>query len=487
VFDEWDGVMHYYSGKHLIETGRYKGWASHFWPPLQSLLISLGNPLLTGKLVAVFSGIIVLFSANSILLHFYVSKYWRSLIIVSLMSLPFFIRYFSIVENHALETAFYLLTISFYFKFKASKHNYHLIICSILCAAAGLVRYTSYTLALAIGIFLLLYSARKSKNFFIFSAVFIFVSSIWWIPNYLMNGSPLATWQYLNVGSHVATMHSEEWWWGGQNEHEGFLSIITTYPSEYIQNFLKNIIMSIALIFSSLSALQITLAIVPFLIAIKLAYDQKEFLNNNDVFFVMFSIVLYILLCSTAFVFFEALLPVIILSVLILYTCLSKYKNNKLINISIYTFLLLNLIGSYVVIDRYLKDQSTTTQLFEYDIVTKAIKEDSKTAEATIMSIHPAHGFYTQYNWIIAPLAGVNNICDVLKYNVSDKVFNYAPKSNINAKRENLFIDYLIITRGLAKRWAFVNEDLEITDHNECPIYLREVYRSEGVAVYSQN
>lgn len=62
VFEEWDGVMHFFSG-FFWSSFSYKGWASNFWPPLQPLIISLGDPLLLGKLIAVISGVFTLFYA----------------------------------------------------------------------------------------------------------------------------------------------------------------------------------------------------------------------------------------------------------------------------------------------------------------------------------------------------------------------------------------------------------------------------------------
>ena len=70
IFEEWDGVMQFYSGKTLRHTTLYTGWASHFWPPLQPLLISLGNPLSIGKTISFISGcisLVCLYSLASIM------------------------------------------------------------------------------------------------------------------------------------------------------------------------------------------------------------------------------------------------------------------------------------------------------------------------------------------------------------------------------------------------------------------------------------
>nr|WP_297347116.1 hypothetical protein [uncultured Glaciecola sp.] len=488
IFEEWDGVMHYYSGRHLLETGVYSGWASHFWPPLQSLLLSLGDPLLIGKTIAVFSGLAVLIAANSILSHFNVNQNWRLLTLTALASLPFFTIAYSVVENHALESAFFLLSVSSYLKFKSSSSELYLIVCSVLCACAGLVRYTSYTLALIIGIFLLLFSTRKMRHFIIFSIVFIIVSSFWWAPNYLMNGSPLATWQYLNMGSHLATMNSSEWWWSGQNSYDGMVSLIKAYPYEYIKNIASNITISIALIFSSLSALQVKLSIIPFLVFLKLVHLQRKSLINNDILFIGVSIVTYILLCSTAFVFFDVLLPVILLSLLLTFLFISRntYKPFQ-VQVIIIAFILANIAVSIVRVDGYLKNQRTNDQLYDYNIVSNIIKNDSENIRSTVMSIHPAYGYYTEKDWIMTPLGAVNDLCDVLKYNVSNKVFNYAPKSNFNLNKESLTIDYIVITKGLAKRWPFVTKDLEINNKDKCSESLNELYRSPGVVLLKRN
>lgn len=486
VFEEWDGVMHYYSGSHLADTGKYEGWASHFWPPLQPLLLSLGPPLLVGKLIAVLGGLLTLFSVNSILVHFRVNSHCRAVTIVFLMSLPFFIKAFSVVENHALETGLYLLSISYYLKFTKNNKLSNLLLCAAVCALAGLTRYTSFTLALIIGSFLLIHSPKKIKNFLIFSVMFLIVSSFWWVQNYSLNGSPLATWQYLNVGSSIATMDRFEWWWKGQELHNSMGSVIQTYPAEFAVNLFKNLIIGIILTFSSLSFLQNKLAIIPLLLIAYLVFKQRNSLKNADMMFIIFCAFSYILLCSMAFVFFDALLPSVVLLVVFSSIIASKYVANKYFNIAIYSLTILNLISSIFYTNAYLEDQRTNDELYEYAAIAKVIKKDSQGTEATVMSIHPAHGFYTEQDWIMTPLASVNNLCEVLDYKVSDKVFSYAPKSNFSLKRENLFINYLIVTKELKNKWPFINEQLQNISSNTCSSRLQEIYRSPKAVVYKQ-
>ncbi|MEQ5801586.1 hypothetical protein [Halomonas sp. H10-9-1] len=81
----------------------------------------------------------------------------------------------------------------------------------------------------------------------VFSSVFVVVSLLWWVPNYVMNGSPLATWQYLNVGSRIHPEGSLAWWWGNQDNYDGLSGLVRDYPIAFIENFFKNAVMAVVL------------------------------------------------------------------------------------------------------------------------------------------------------------------------------------------------------------------------------------------------
>jgi hypothetical protein len=70
VFNEWSGVMQYFSGKEILRGDGYRGWTSHFWPPLFSTVLGLVSKLLpgstAGKIISIMSGFCRLPSRNCI-------------------------------------------------------------------------------------------------------------------------------------------------------------------------------------------------------------------------------------------------------------------------------------------------------------------------------------------------------------------------------------------------------------------------------------
>ncbi len=37
IYSEWGGVMQVFVGREMLSGQGYRGWSSHFWPPLFSL------------------------------------------------------------------------------------------------------------------------------------------------------------------------------------------------------------------------------------------------------------------------------------------------------------------------------------------------------------------------------------------------------------------------------------------------------------------
>jgi hypothetical protein len=64
-FDERGGIMQFFAGQELAAGHGYRGWASHFWPPLFSVLIGLGArlvpPFLAGKLISIVASTLLVF------------------------------------------------------------------------------------------------------------------------------------------------------------------------------------------------------------------------------------------------------------------------------------------------------------------------------------------------------------------------------------------------------------------------------------------
>lgn len=463
VFEEWDGVMHYFSGIGFWQTGSYSGWASHFWPPLQPLIISIGNPLIIGKSIAFISGAIILITIYYFLDSFELSQQGKVTVLALVFSSSFFVSSFSIVENHAVESLFYITGFHFFILSEKNKSIKLLMFSAVLVALAGLSRYTSYTLALTLGIYLL--SKLNKENaikFIIFSAVFCMISFSWWVPNLIMNKSPLSTWQYLNIGSRVHPDGAYNWWWINQDDYNGLSDLIISHPKEFVLNLIKNLLHGIMIIAKNLTSNSYTsIALVVFTL-IFLLKENKLILTIRDNYILFLATLFFLLISSTAFVFTDALLPLIILSLSVISAILIKnLENNK----SFIFFIVFVIVTNFLITVKetfiYIEHQKERGgQLSNLNEVTEVLNK-YKSSSSMIASIHPARAYYANTNWIMFPLAGASSICDIINYNYSDKIKNYAPKYPV-VLENNPEIDFLIITKDLASLFDFIGDDLEV-------------------------
>ena len=480
VFGEWDGVMHYFSGKHLIENGVYIGWASHFWPPLQPLLLTLGDPFQTGKIVSVVSGVITLISIYFIS-DFYLKNPKKSIMVVLyVFSTTIFVETFTLVENHALETAFFMLGYLIFLHAREKNSVYFFVWCGGVVALAGLSRYTSYALALslAMAIFFEKRSLNSFKNTFYFSMCFILISSLWWVPNYFLNGSPLHTWQYLNIGKEVFPAESNQFLWWHQKDIHSLTALILSFPSEFLSNFKKNIFQGLFLIGSHLNSFEITSFIGLALFSVFVAKNKifKEFVCLNwPVFLVS---VIFLLITSLAFNFTLALAPIIILvtTSIVVFTL---NKSSRTFSVVV-LFALINIAGSFVYMNTFLaKEKTDGAQLTDLNEINDILLKEAK-SKAVLASVNPARAYYSGIHWVMSPLGGKVSLCDFIDYNLPSKVVNYAPKVPVDSS--DLKIDYLTLTSGMHKKHDFINEDLTLNTKS-CHQYDFEILFSSSDTV----
>jgi hypothetical protein len=485
VFGEWDGIMQYYSGMHIIQNGKYIGWASHFWPPLHPFLLGIGkiifkNPFFFGKLITFISGMVTLYFVYLIAYNYLYDKIKALLVVTYIFSVKYFFIVFTLVENHNLETVFFIGAIYYYIKYEKKQLNILLFISGILTGFAGLSRYTSYTLVLSLILYIIFtQQTNKLKKLVIYLSGFLLVSLIWWIPNFFLNGSPLATWQYLNIGEKVYPKGEINWLYDGQNNFNNLKELIFAYPKEFIFNFIKNLILSITLFIKCITSNKYVsvLFIIIFLYSLIKKKFIYNFLKENKLY--IFILMIYVVLCSTAFVFPEALYPVILLFTMMILLYLVNLQNGK---IFILIFVLINLFFTYEYsINFLLKDRKV--QLSDlYEVNSILLKE--KNRDIIISSINPARGYYSKLNWIMFPLGNAKNICDIIELNYSRKVINYLPKIPVDLNLTHKYINYLIITKDLPKYYSFINDNLTI-NQKDCKKYnLILIYKSKNTALY---
>jgi hypothetical protein len=208
--------------------------------------------------------------------------------------------------------------------------------------------------------------------------------------------------------------------------------------------------------------------------------NLKQFLQKN-IFFISLSFS-YLLLCSLAFVFEEALLPITILILFVLFTQIVKIHFIK--SVFFAGLISLNIVFTIIDIDKFLLARSDHYgQLPELNEIKKVIKS-KKVSNSVIVSINPAISYYFNIKWIGFPLAGANDICDVVNYRYSVKTINLSPKIPFELNLKESPIDFILITRGLDKIHGFLNNELEFERkicHNK---KLKLIYKSKKATLW---
>lgn len=120
TFEEYDGVMQFFAGEEIFHGQGYTGWASHFWPPLYSILIgflsNFTSGFFAGKIIAFTSVSIILYLVFQISLQLFDDKKIGLLAQIFLMINPLLFISAMQVENNLLEDMFFIFTIFLFFK-----------------------------------------------------------------------------------------------------------------------------------------------------------------------------------------------------------------------------------------------------------------------------------------------------------------------------------------------------------------------------------
>uniref|UniRef100_UPI004047E84E ArnT family glycosyltransferase n=1 Tax=Algoriphagus sp. TaxID=1872435 RepID=UPI004047E84E len=480
VFGEWDAVMHYFSGKYFLQKGLYSGWASFYWPPLQPIILSFGDPFIIGKIVSAISGFLSLLVVYYISIFFLKEIHLSFLVVLYVFSCSLFLEVFTFVENHSLETLFFLSTILFFLRGNTKNTVINFIICGLFCGLACISRYTSYSLALSIIIINIFSGSKNFINNLYFLLGFFIINAPWWLMNYQINGSPLHTMQFTNVGSAIYPgENSWEFEWVHQDKFEGMVDLILNYPLEFASNIVKNFNKAIVLVVMNSSSFKIISTVISIFLARQLfKKDKREKLFNHflNVFIV---ILFFILLCSTAFIFTEALAPVIFLFIVFL---LIYFLNNVKYSSFILIFIIsINCFGNYKTSKDIIASERNDAQLSDLQKVNFILNKVKK-KDDVLMSIHPANSYYTKMNWVMYPLIKNINLCDAVDYKLSDKIIKWSPKYPVDLI--DYSVDYIIVTRDLFTYGGNINLDLKINTENCKKYNFILLYQSNNVTLY---
>ena len=268
--------MQYFSGKEIMAGTGYHGWTSHFWPPLSSLLIGLGSELtsgfVAGKFVSNIAAVLTLALVYLLVLEFTKEKITAYIAQILIAINPVFALSAIQVENHMLDTLFFVG--SFYFLVRLIKEpedKFNIVFLAVFTAFAMLSRYTSYVLIPLIIIALIVFvkKGRFIQHASMFAAIVLMINGPWYYYNYIHNGSPLFTWQYINIGSRVYPEGRYVWLWEKQSDYSSVSQIFLDYPIEYLVNFLKNIIKGTLMLAQSMSFIFILFLVLNVVVSIR--------------------------------------------------------------------------------------------------------------------------------------------------------------------------------------------------------------------------
>jgi hypothetical protein len=504
-FIEWGGVMQYFAGKEILSGTGYHGWPSHFWPPLFSLLIGLGSLVLpgflAGKLISIFAASVLLFVAFLVAQEIFHRQELGVWVQVFLALSPIFVYETLEAHNHMLDSVLFMTGFYLFLRSLRDPKPGRFLIAGLVCGLAGLTRYTSYVL-LALPIFVLIFKPRfraavtSGVAFWIGFAV---VSLPWWYANTLDNGSPIASWQHLNICTsiiaHNPGANCSLWWCSNQNlAHTA--DIVAAYPIEYLKNFARNIYRSGVLLITYGGVLA------PFVLP---AILESIFLVELRHWIVTFGVLsLSVCLVSQAFVnqwyYLGWMVPIIVITTTFVLKYLDriadKYPilNRYLVRQMFLALLVLAGLGlTFNRLATRLASERDYSPAAEIDQVTRALQEhDPDLQSKVVMAIDPARAYYAGSKYLMTPLDYEGSLAGLVAYTgVSEQVKNYAPKYPSSLAKSGLRADYLIYTKA-SEIWLGEQEPPQFSflfdpHSNEIPGNFELIYQSPNVVAYEIN
>jgi 4-amino-4-deoxy-L-arabinose transferase-like glycosyltransferase len=473
TFDEWGGVMQYFSGREILAGMGYHGYASYFWPPLFSFLMGAGSLILpgflVGKLISILSASALLFVAFHLAQEISGRKgigWWAQ---VFLILSPIYVFQSFLAANHMLESLFFVTGLYLFLRSLRDPQPGKLLIAGLMCGLAGLSRYTSYVLlALPFFIFILKPGfGRAIKSAVAFWIGFTLISLPWWYTNTMANGSPLYSMEHLNVCTSIIAHNpgsNHSLWECVDQNINGIVEIVAAYPLEYVKNFGHNIYQSTKLLVDYAGALA------PFVLP---AIFESIFLIKSRHWITIFGVLSFsVVLVSQAFLgewyLLSWIVPITIVTVLFVlkyserivenFPVLNKYYVRQL-------FLGLLVVAGLILTCSRLVTSLTAERSYlplkDVKQVAQALKEhDPDLKSKVVMAIDPSQAYYAGSKYLITPFDYEGTLEDMVAYQgLSEQVKNFAPKYPSSWENSDLRADYLIYT----------NAPVNLTEEYELP------------------
>ena len=465
LFEEWDGAMQMFGAREISQGMGYTGWASHYWPPLYAVLLLLLSKWTTffaaGKLISVLSGALLIWVVY--LLGTALSGSARVGVVAQalLATNQLFWNTTIQIENHTL--AALLFTVAVLVALIALRRQTWPWFAALGAAVglAGLCRYTNLSLlpAVIVLIFVFVRGRRAWLYSLVCGAAFLAISAPWFYANYRANGSPLATWQYTNIGLSVMPrawgIPRMSWWWEVQAKFHSIGDIIRATPTGYVRNFLavsRDMVRLVLALLGAMGVTGLTGAVgLPWLV------ERRKWLP------LWLAAAGYLLLVCQAFVYGVVVMPFV--GFLALTTALlaqhlvrrpwpqwTRYRYGA-VAAALVLLLGANLYVSYGNLSAYLRDTEDMGEMIAAEAVGSALRGgDAQIASKYVMAVNPARAYYSGSRYMCLPLyfRSDDPVALVTYRGLAPEVLNWAPRYPFRPMVNRA--DYLIFDEA-AKRF----------------------------------
>lgn len=497
LFEEWDGCAQVFGAQEIAQGMGYTGWASHYWPPLFTLLLLLLSKGMTyfvaGKVISVVSGALLLAIIFPLAMELSRSRTVALASQLLLATNQLFLNTSIQNENHTLATMLFALAMLLALIALRRQTLSWVLAWGAAAGLAAMARYTNLILAPAglVLILMLVHDRRRFAYALVFLTIFIAIGSPWYYLNHVNNGSPLANWHYENIGREVIGrawgITPAEFWWSAQSQFHNVRDIFLASPRDYCLNVLSKLKETLSLIptFTGLVGV-VGLAGV---LALPRLIDRRCWLT------LWVTAAMYVGLTCQAFVYGVVMMPylpfVALAAMLLLRALAHRLRRQKphvpvmaLAGVVLALLLVADVNVSCRNLTRYLKDTDDGGQMVAAQQVTQALKRDPQIAHKHVMALNPCRAYYSGSGYLLLPtyLQSDDPTTLVTYRGVPPEARQWALRYPFRPMVDRA--DYLIFDRAAKvslPQFAYLLD----RDTARVPRNWRPVYAAPGIAVWA--
>lgn len=471
TFTEFDGLMQLFAGQELLETGRYRGWPSHFWPPLYPSLIALLEPVFggfwAGKIISIASAGLILNVVHRLARRAGAGPA-AAIVAQTLVAVnPLFFLNAIQAQNHMLDAALLSLAV---LGIASATNGRGWMLAGVATGAAVMTRYTSVVL-LPAGALIAITTTKhdRFKRAALFVTPALLVAFPWLYQNWKLNGSPVATWQHLNIGSAFLDPDDSlaRWWWLLQSKYHNIADVLRADPGGYLANAGRNTLEAAGHLFVSAGAAIVAL---PF----------AALVRGRAARTVALVLGLFFLLVVQAFLRDYLFLPSAILLTTLGVAGASRLKRfaAPLAAALMVAGVVLSVVRTGEFLDRFNAGATPGASA-----AAAAIRDDAgPSSRPAVMAVHPIYAYECACDFLMSPLYYKGSLEGFVQYGgLSYEVRRYAPRSPHDLA--DGAAQYLVFNRGL-RNFLPQYEFLLDPASSRVPAGWRAIYTARDVVVY---